>query len=328
MGKYPLGQRAFQKVWYLKLNDPESHRALWLRFTAHSSDNGFSQNAEIWAIFFERDKSQDVSKIAVKNTFGIESFSENPSDGLRIDQCSLHQNKTEGKIYSKGNSVEWNLSFIAGRQSSFQIIPKFLLGTKLVKNSIYTPYEELYFSGTTLINGKLIHWNQAPGMLGSFEGPNKGHSWVWGQCNSFVDSMGRPAQFLFEGLSVKTKLGPLVSPSLSSFYFYYKDQNYYFNTLRDFINIRSKSTLNEWRFRAERGDLSFRGVINAEYKDFAGLTFEDTNGSYLYCSNSKLAMMQIFIYRRGKLEATYSAPGTAGFEIVSRNKNPYVPLLI
>ncbi len=324
----PTTQRAFQKVWFLKLNDPETQRALWLRFTTLSSRNGFNQSSETWAVFFQRSDGQDVKKIAVKNTYGIQDFSQKDQDEVQIGTCKLLPQGTQGKIESKGNSIEWDLKFVAGRECSFQVIPKFLSETRLVKNSIFTPYEELYFSGITRINGEVFQWHEAPGMLGKFEGPNKGHSWIWGQCNTFVDKDGKPAQFLFEGMSVRTKLGPLVSPFLSSFYFNYKGENFYFNTLRDFIRIRSKSTLNEWEFRAEREDLSFRGVVKAEHKDFAGLTFEDTNGSYLYCSNSKLAEMKIFVYRRGKLEATFTASGTAAFEIVSRDKNPYVPLLV
>ncbi|MGZ3689317.1 MAG: hypothetical protein ACXVBW_13515, partial [Bdellovibrionota bacterium] len=96
----------------------------------------------------------------------------------------------------------------------------------------------------------------------------------------------------------------------------------------DVFTVRSKNTLTDWKFQADRGELSFRGYAKAEHKDFAGLTYEDTNGSLLYCGNSKLSDMRVLVYRRGKLEATFDAPGTAAFEVVSRHKNPYVPIII
>jgi hypothetical protein len=165
-------------------------------------------------------------------------------------------------------------------------------------------------------------------MQGHLYGPKSGHAWVWGHCNTFLNEAGKSAPFLFEGISAQTQMGPMVTPRLSSFYFHYRGENYYFNTLKDLLFLKSKNTLNQWNFKADRGDLSFTGYAKAEHKDFAGLTFEDTDGSLLYCANSKLSDMKILVYRRGKLEATFTATGTASFEVVSRSKNPYVPLLL
>jgi hypothetical protein len=191
-----------------------------------------------------------------------------------------------------------------------------------------TDCEELLVSGTTTVNGEVVEWKDASGMQGHLEGPKSAHSWVWGHCNLFTDEQGRPSDFAFEGLSAKAFLGPLTSPKLSCFYFHYRNQDYYFNTLKDAFFIKSKNTLNEWMFQVDREDLSFRGRAHAEHKDFAGLTFEDTDGSLLYCAHSQLSDLHIFVYRRGKLEASFQAKGAAAFEVVSRNKNPYVPLLV
>ena len=38
--------------------------------------------------------------------------------------------------------------------------------------------------------------------------------------------------------------------------------------------------------------------------------------------------MEIHVYRRGKLESTVYSHGTAAFEVVTRDKNPYVPILV
>lgn len=328
----------FQKVWYLKFNDPSTQKALWLRFNLLSSRNGFNRVAETWAVYFEKNsKNREIKKVALRQrhemtTASSQDLASEQNTTIRIGECELStqlaQGHTKGSVQSKGNSIEWDLTFITGRKSSFQSIPKFFARTNLVKNSITTPNEELFFSGTTTVNGEVTHWKDALGMLGFMQGSQSGDSWIWGHCNTFVNPQGKPVPFVFEGLSMKAKLGPLVTPALPSFYFSYQDQDYTFNSLRDSLQIRSKSTLNEWEFRVDRGELSFRGQIQATHKDFVGLTFEDTNGSLLYCANSKLADMKIFVYRKGKLETTLTADGTAAFEIVSRDKNPYVPLLI
>jgi len=319
--------RAFYKYRYVKFIHPSDHRALWLRFTMLSSGNGFKRIAETWAIFYQRFPNREVKKLAVKQTYDIHCARETNPSTIRIGDCELSANHTRGLIQSKGNSIQWDLDLITGHESSYDFFPEILTRLGIVRNSATTLCEDLLVSGTSQINGETYVWKQAPGTQGYFHGTKNGHSWVWGHCNTFLDEKGKQTQFIFDGLSVRTRIGPMIAPKFSSFYFYYQGKSYFFNTLKDHLYLRSKNTLNTWEFRADRNDLSFRGFVKAEHKDFAGLTYEDTNGSLLYCSNTKLSDMRVLIYRNGKLEATFDAQGTATFEIVSRDRNPYVPML-
>jgi hypothetical protein len=321
-------QRAFYKTWYVRFNDPATQKALWLRFTVLSSANGFRRVSEVWGLFFHRLPNKEVKKVAIKQSYPLENFLASGQANIRIGECELLPQQTRGTIQSKGQSIQWDLQFIEARENSVRFVPEFLSKTKLVKNSIITLCEETLFSGTVKINGETHTWREAPGMQGYMDGTKSSHSWVWGHCNTFLNEQGKQTPFIFEGFSTKAQLGPLLSPKLSSLYFFYNNENYHFNNLKNAIYVKTKNSLNEWDFQADQDDLSFRGHARAEHKDFAGLTYEDTNGSLLYCSNSELAEMTIHVYRRGKLEATFHAPGTAALEIVSREKNPYVPILI
>jgi hypothetical protein len=321
-------QKSFHEIWHLKLNDPVSQRALWLRFTLLSSGNGFKRVAEVWAVYFHRSSNREVKKVALKQSYDLSGFSAPLDAGLKIGENELTTTTTLGLVQSKGNSIAWNFSFVKERESTFNLIPNFFSKVGFKKMSAETLCEELIFSGVTEINGEKIEWKNAPGMMGHFYSPQSAYSWTWGQCNSFTDEAGKPVTFVFEGLSARAQMGPIRSPQLSSFYFFYQNQDYNFNTLKDLIYLKSKNTLNEWEFQADRGDTLFRGYIKSEYKDFAGLTYEDTNGSLLYCANSKLSNMKVLVYKRGKLESSFTSDGTAAFEVVSRNKNPYVPIII
>ena len=331
------GQQGFQEVWYLKLNDVESGRALWLRFTILTSKNGFKNVAETWAIFFERKDDGEIAKVALKQSFDIQSFSffsSNIADskrafGVRIGPCEYTHNGTKGIIQSKGRTVSWNFNINRGHESGFNMVPTVLTRLHLVKNKAVTVEEDLRFTGTCEIDGKSYTWNESPGMQGHLAGPKNGHSWVWAHCNTFSNEAGERVPSIFDGLTAKSRLqGSLTSPPLSTFYFYYNGKDYYFNSLWDSIRTRSRLTGTDWLFQADRGELTFKGHAKAETKNFAGVTYEDTDGSFLYCSNSKLADLTILIYRKGKLENSFNARGTAAFEIVSRTKNPYIPLLI
>jgi hypothetical protein len=322
-------RKGFQEVWYLKLNDPDGSKALWLRFTLLSSGNGFKRVAETWAIFFSRKDNSDVAKIALKQTHEISAFV--PAEGgtgVRIGECELVDGATRGAIQAKGHTIRWDLRVAPGAAVSFNLVPDLLARAGIVKNRVRTVGEDLRFSGSCEVDGERFEFAQAPGMQGHLSGPKNGHSWVWGHCNSFVNEQGAPAAFIFEGLTARARLGPFPSPRLSAFLFVYQGQEYRFNSLWDAIRCRSRHSLTGWEFQADRGDLSFRGKASSEHRDFAGLTYEDTDGSFLYCNNSKLSQMTVLVYRRGKLETTLKARGTAAFEVVARQKNPYVPLLV
>jgi hypothetical protein len=166
-------------------------------------------------------------------------------------------------------------------------------------------------------------------MLAHLAGAKSAHSWVWGQCNSFVNEQKQVVPFVFEGLSLRGRIaGYLKSPQLFSFHFLHQGKAYEFNRLWDTLRSRSKSNLTDWHFQADQKDISFRGHVTAQHRDFAGMTYEDTDGSLLYGAVSKLSDMTIWVYRKGKLETTLRSQGSAGFEITSRSKNPYVPLIL
>jgi hypothetical protein len=320
-------REGYQEVWHLKLNDPAKQRALGLRFVVLTSKNGFKRVAETWAVFFERGQNREVVKTVAKQTHELRDFS--AGDGVRMAGCSLTGSATQGQVQAKGNSIRWDLKFQPAQDASFALVPRGLAKAGLIKNRVYTLNEDLRFSGTTEINGETLTWSDAPGMQGHFAGPRNAHSWTWGHCNSFRDEQGKASSTVFEGLTARVRLaGPLRSPKLSSFYFRYQDREYRFNTLWDGIHTRSRATLNQWNFRVERGELAFVGELRADYRDFAGLTLEDTDGSLLYCADSKLSDLKLLVYRSGKLEATLTAAGSAALEVVSRAKNPYVPLII
>ena len=318
-----------QQVFYLKFNDPANQRALWLRFTILITQNGFKQIGETWAVFFRRDAAtQEVEKTAIKQIFPIEQVSISAEE-IRIGDNLLTTTTTRGTIQSKGKAIHWDLTLNEENPIEFDLIPAAFRKSGIVRNSAKTTSEMLRFSGLVIVNGVRYEFAGAPGMRAHLSGSRNGHSWAWGHCNSFVNEQGRTTPFIFEGLTARAWLpGGFPSPKISSFYFFYQEKHYRFNSFWNSLRSHSKYNQNEWTFRADHENISFIGKARAELKDFAGLTYEDTDSSLLYCANSKLSDLQILVYRRGKLEATLTANGTAAFEVASRTKNPYIPLLI
>lgn len=352
-----------QEIWYLKVNQPTAQQGLVLRFVVTVSDNGFRQLAETWALFFQRQPNREVSKDNFRQVYDLRAFSQVPEPQTQnhtqgqsneinnydndwvthIGPCEMSKNHSKGSITSKGRLIEWNLSFSPRHMASCNWIPSKIRGNRFLHSEISTNQEDLIVNGSITITGNgtgnnaniknnsnnTITLKDAAGMQAHIKGPRAGHSWISGHCNSFVDQQGSPSSLIFEGFSGRVKImGFIPSPLLSAFFFFYQDKTYYFNSLWDLVRLRSSHSLTEWNFQADRKDLSFRGHLKAEHKDFTGIAYEDTNGSLLYGAISTLSELQIHAYRRDKLEGSFYSNGSASFEVISREKNPYVALLV
>jgi hypothetical protein len=322
---------AHQEVWYLKLNDPEAGRALWLRFTLLLRADGSKRVAETWAISFERRAGGQVVKIGAKNTYPSSDFTvagEDGAAGFRINGCTFSDRHTAGEVKSAAHSLRWDLSLSEIHPGAFDFVPASLRRLGLVRNTAVNLFEDLSFTGWTEVDGERFRWEHAPGMQGHLAGPKNGHSWAWAHCNTFLDGEGRPAPLLFDGLSARARLGGRwATPLLSTFYLCHQDREYVMNRFRDAIRVRSKYSPGIWTFELRPPGMSFRGTIRAGLGDFAGVTYEDTDGSLLYCYNSKVSDMTIEAAGEGQCER-FEALGTVAFEFVTRERHPDIPLII
>lgn len=307
-------RRTFSKSWTLKLNDPRSQRALWIRFAVLSSQNGFRRVAEVAVVYFEK-VGKDTQKVALKQTHDLSAFLASDQSTIRIGNCELSPNRTRGSVSSKGRKLEWDLSFVGIQDQPVAL-----------RSNVITLGEDLIFSGSSVVDGKAIHWKDCPGMEGFIDHGRSNADCHWAHCSSFETEGGSHLPMVFEGYL--SRRHGFFFPQSVSFYVVYQSSEYFFNNFKNLFAVQSRVEKNQWKFRADREDLSFRGEIWAEHKDFAGITDENTQGDVIYSCNTEMASMRLGVYRKGKLEVTALSKDTTSFEILSNKKNPYVTSLI
>jgi len=157
--KNQKARKGFQEVWYLKMNDPETKKALWLRFTLLISSNGFKKLSEVWAVSFER-KEKEIQKLAFKQSYDIGDFSSlSDGSGFKINGCKFTDTHTSGAINSKNRSIQWDLEIIPKTPFSFNFVPQGLGQMGLIKNLVFTVGENLVFNGFSEINGEKTIWH-------------------------------------------------------------------------------------------------------------------------------------------------------------------------
>ena len=319
-----------QEVWYMKMNAAEAGRALWLRFTLLARTDGSKRVAEVWAIDFRRREDGTVEKTGIKNTFDAGLFLPFETEGVpgfRIGENEFSDARTVGNIASEDHRIAWSFEMRPASSRTFDFVPASAAKLGLVKNTAVTVFEDWRFTGWSEVDGRRFEWQEASGMQGHLSGPKNGHSWAWAHCNLFMDEKGKAAECVFDGLSARVGKSRAL-PALTSLYLYHQGEEYRFNRLRDALRSSSHYGPESWEFEASQGGITVRGHIRAELTDFAGVTYEDTDGSPLYCHNSKMVDMGLDIFRRGRLVRHLSAPHTVAYEFVTRTKHPDVTFVI
>ena len=317
----------FQEVWYMRLNQLDAIQALWLRFTVLLRADHSKEVSEVWAIFFNVDGNV-TRKIGLKRSWPLNAFTQTDVEAFYIADSCLLASRTEGPLKDDQNCIRWSLSFVANRDCQNDFVPASLRRLGLVKNVAWTVHERLLFDGWSEVNGERQEWSKAPGMQGHLAGPKNGHSWAWGHCNHFVDESGAPAQVVWDGLCARARLGVHAAPPLSSMLIQAGNHTWRFNTLRDAWRIHSAYDYEGWRFRARKEGHLFEGRITARRDDYAGVTYEDTDGSLLYCHNAKICDMLLEITGPDGNRRRYQAERNVAYEVVDRAPHPDIMFVI
>lgn len=322
----------FQEVWYLRLNDTAAGRAIWLRYTVLRQADSPPGKAETWAIYFPG-SSANATKHAAKSSYPLDQFRVCKSDPaapeFMIHQSFFSNAHVRGEASSLNTHIAWELAMRPCMKAEFDFVPEVMWRWGMVKNIAWTVYEHAVFNGWTEVNGERVLWRDAPGMQGHLAGPRNGYSWVWGHCNRFVDDHGDPAPLLWDGLCARARLGGrFVAPALTAMYLRCGDRDYRFNRLRDSFKIKSSCGREGWDFDIQASEASIHGTVSARMQDYAGVTYEDTDGSKLYCHNSKMSDMEITLAQPGERARRYYAKGCVAYEVVTRTPFPEVPFLI
>jgi hypothetical protein len=296
-----------------------------------------------------------VNKTAIEQIFDLSSFRRGAASStsavglaaqspqpISINDCTWSESGSRGSVSNARQSFEWDLQFKpedTGQRAPEKSGTWVKLGQRLprgasaaIKRQLWSADPsliDLRVSGTFRVNGEIFSLSEAPGAIGHTSGGRLPHTWVWSQGSAFLNERGTRVGFAFEGMALRERLfGKLAGPSATNLYFLYQDQPYFFHSAQSPLTVRSEVSLSSWSFSAEAGDLTFRGESRADFRDFAGMTLEDTNGSFIHLATTLVSDIEIRVYRRSKIEAAFYANGIGTLEFAERSKNPYVPKLI
>lgn len=316
------------EVWYWKLNSIDKKIAFWYRFTILKTSA--KSLIEVWGILtinsMNGGNKQKHSLRCIKNSYELQNaeiISEKENYTIKIAENSTNFTHTEGNLKDSNGFIKWNLSHTPEDESlSHNFLPYVLWKFGFSKNYAVTVYEDLTFNGEIIYDNQAIPVNNAKGMQGHLCGPKQGHSWAWAHGNIFYDEKtGEQIPCIVDILTACVKLGNfIVSPNISSVFIKYKDRLLQTKSFKDILTTKSKYLPCRWNIEFKQSNYDCKMEISTEEPLIAGVKYEDTDGSNLFCYNSKMATIKLrIIDLNTKIEENLISPNLSAFEWVQRN---------
>ena len=316
------GQSPFHEEWFTEIKAGPD-QAFWFRY---SILKGTQQKASTWALCFNptgvsgHKDSEALSDLSPGNCVLIPEKGDRSRFRGRPQVFHLGASHLDEKNFiGQAGPISWDLTF-RDLGKRFCHVPKPLQVLGIAKSTLESCFLDLRFSGTIRNGSEEIQINEAPGLIGHIYGKKHAHEWTWAHCNSFAEA----PEVVFEGLSARVRLGKWITPPVSSFVLYIGKKCYSFSSIWTLFSPESQFGNGKWVFKTTQKGVTLEGEAMAPGPEQIALVhYTDTDGSSLWCKNSKLSDLKIRVVdpKQG-LDRTFVAKASAAFEIVNRKEPP------
>lgn len=202
-----LAQRGHVESFFVKANDRDGQRALWIKATIFaSSARPFHALAEAWAVVFERGGTH----VAVKQTLPYaQAFFSTQQLDIRIgDLITLNRETCSGQLAHAGHRISWNLKLEGEASPVVPFAWTRMYEAPLPRSKLVSPMPDLRLSGQLTVDGQEIVVTNWRGMQGHNWGSAHAERYAWAHCNVW----DQDADVLLEAVSAKLKVGPVTTP--------------------------------------------------------------------------------------------------------------------
>jgi hypothetical protein len=317
----PRGSHGHVESYFLKANDPNGTRALWLKATIHASDRDPSRAvAEAWAIAFDRNDGH----VAVKSGIPYESarFSTEALD-IEIDGSTFTERRWKGRVATGERSIAYDVVISGEREPLVHLPFAWMYNRSFPGSKIVTLVPDARADGKVTVNGKtwiLAGW---PMTVGHNWGSGHAPRYAWGHCNAWEGGLA----LTFEGFAARIAMGPVLSPPSTMLFVQEGDERFARRGYFGLGPLDEQTTLRRWSFQSTRGSPRVRGELWAETDDFVGLYYPNPDGKMVYCLNTKLARAELVVKMPGRGER-FCSSRCAALEIATTDSNHGVKMYV
>ncbi|HVH46075.1 MAG TPA: hypothetical protein VM925_27185 [Labilithrix sp.] len=302
--RYRAGrERGHVEYWSFKANEPGGHRAVWIRLGIFSRPP-LPSVAEAWAVAFDRRRGH----VAVKSTvpFDTARFSRDAVD-LEVAGCAPSLDRSSGALASGRGSLTWDLSIGPARALPIVHFPSSAMYRDGVPppSKLVTPLSDARAAGVMRVdrgsrNADTWEISGWPAMVGHQWGTGHPELYAWTHCNAWQSSDAASQAngalldgLVFEALSARVRLGPLLSPMATSAFVRWRGQSWDLSRLRALTKNRGSVSLRRWEMTGEDAGLSVACEVAAANDEIVGLHYPNPAGAITNCLSTKLARARL-----------------------------------
>jgi hypothetical protein len=316
----PSGGGGHVESYFLKLNDAEGRRALWLKATILARQGGGAPVAEAWAIAFDREGTHAGAKEIVP--LDRARLSAERLD-VRVADLAISPGKIEGSVTSNGRKIAIDLAFTTTSAPLILFPSLRMYEGPLPSSKLVSPYPDARFTGHYAVDGERVEVEGWRGMQGHNWGKRHAELYAWAHCNQWENE----EDLIFEGATARVKVGPLLAPPLTVLCVWRRGVRYAFNQPSVLLRSRGEIGARAWTFRAESPLARVEGELSAETRDFVGLHYENPDRAMTYCLNSKIAAGRLRFEVKGRPAITVETRAAA-LEIGTKDPAHGIPMLL
>lgn len=289
----PGSRGAHVESYFFRATDEHGARAIWIKATVLRKPGGLAF-AETWAVAFSRGEKPVGYRTRVPLA---EAWFDTSDVGARIAGSSLSRTRAVGEVGAGDRAIRYDLT-IESDAAPLRPLPEYVYGWPVASNKPTTPLPLARAFGTVVVHGetwKVADWK---GSLGHNWGKAHTHAYAWAQACAWDDP--DHDGIFFEAGFGKARVRGVPIPDACLINVVVRGVRYDLSDLGRIFRNRAESTYRRFRFEGENDLACVRGELWADTRDFAGLPYENPDGSILYCLNSKLASARIEVALRGR----------------------------
>ncbi len=317
---------------FIKLNDPNSPRALWVKMTIFAPTARASGGpphergrtvAEAWAIAFDRTVAEGpppsyreagapvrpaaISRhVAAKQTVPIEeaTLTRVRPYRLAVAGVSFDGHRLQGEVVHGHARIRFDLTLTVRDPAPFVPFPfPAMYRGAIPKSKPVSPIFDARANGEIIVEGsgptrtwEVRDW---PAMEGHNWGVGHADLYAWAHINSWNEPEGR--EVVFEGFSGRVRIGRFTTPLVTIVGLRHRGVRYEARLPSELLRARGKiEKLRKWSFGAKQAGATIEGELEVRDEDTVGLYYPNPTGEMTYCLNSKIARADVRFTPRGR----------------------------
>ena len=186
------------------------------------------------------------------------------------------------------------------------------------RTKLLSPYPGALFSGTVKAGDRTVDLEGWPGMVGHNWGAEHAERWIWMHGTSFE---GRFGSTWFDAGLGRIKIGPATTPWIGNGVLCLDGVRHRVGGIERTRSTDVRERPDGCEFTLPGKDLTIRGRVGAERKNFVGWIYADPDGSEHNTVNCSIADMTLDVERDGRERLRLTLSGGAAYELGMRERD-------